>query len=68
MNAVHRAKPDPAPSTIAALPLRQRGPANQFEQKLAFRRSGRENSASISACQPIVKANKARYKAPIPRL
>jgi hypothetical protein len=67
MSVVHRAKPDPAPSSIAALPLRQRGRTNRDEQKLTFRRSRRENSASISVCQPIVKANEARYKAPIPQ-
>ena len=67
MNVMHRAKPDSAPSTIAALPLRQRGRANRVEQKLTFRRSRRENSASISVGQPIVKANEARYKAPIPQ-
>ena len=67
MNVVHRAKPDSAPSTIAALPLRQCGRANRVEQKLTFRRSRRENSASISVGLPIVKANEARYKAPIPQ-
>jgi DnaK suppressor protein len=67
MNVMHRAKPDSAPSTIAALPLRQRGRANRVEQKLTFRRSRRENSASISVGLPIVKANEARYKAPIPQ-